>query len=485
MENWLKKQDKKHEIRSLAKKLDYEKGLINYMRNVEEHFDAKLINRQLHQGKRQQEYHRSLIDEEKRKEWLRVEKIEEERTAEEIRQKELNRLREEKLRQLLRLNSPELRELESKLRTAYVTMVRFDQFADKERTKAEEAAEKVLEGRRIEERHKKFEEEEAKKELDELTHKRNYRSELDEQLERKEQSRFESYLQILQEKALIDNIVKKVIDEEIAEVQKKLEKKKEMWECIKNFKEVKQKSKEEEKKQLELEEENIENYLIIKDLREKQLEELKKYKLEVRERVKGKLNELLEEHYRIRNYENELRERLSIEERAALEKKTDLIDAERKLRTRLELQKAEATELRLKAEKLESEKLEERLFAEQMMIKLAEEDKLELMNDRKRRLKQLEHKRIIQQMIEEEKQKKMKDKIYDMQVYIKEQEMEKLRREIIEKERRRMLEETGTKLLGYLPKNVIKDYEDLERLGVDFKHFYLRKPSYFDDNVEA
>lgn len=484
MESWLKKQDKEFESRSLVKKLTYEKGLLDHMRNDEQHFDAKIINKIVHEGRKQKEYQQSMINEEKRKELLKAEKAYEERVSSEIQKQELQEFREEKLRQILRLNCPELRELESKLKTAYVTMIRYNQFADKERIKAKERAERIQEAKEIDKQIQNYKEEKIKKEIDNLIQKRNYHGELDLQVEQKEQERFESYLQILQEKILIDGIVKRVVEEEIAEMQKRLAKKKEIQEYIKDFKEAKQKSKEEEKRRLKLENENIADYLIIQDLREKQKEEIKKYKLEVRQRVKDELNKVLEEHYRIKNYENDLREELAIEEKEAIERKTDLEETEQRLNIRLQLQKAEALELKLKAEKLEQERLEEELFRQQMMLKLAEEEKLELMNDHKRRIKQIEHRRTIQKMIEEEKQKRMKDKLYDMQVYLKEQEMEKLRTKIIEQERCRMLEETAVKLLGYLPKNVIKNHEDLERLGTDFKHFYQRKPSYFDDNVE-
>ncbi len=64
-----------------------------------------------------------------------------------------------------------------------------------------------------------------------------------------------------------------------------------------------------------------------------------------------------------------------------------------------------------------------------------------------------------------------------------EQRIQDIRKGIIEQERRRLLKEHAAKLLGFLPKGVLRDNEDLSVLGNEFKQVYQsRKVDLFDDD---
>lgn len=61
--------------------------------------------------------------------------------------------------------------------------------------------------------------------------------------------------------------------------------------------------------------------------------------------------------------------------------------------------------------------------------------------------------------------------------------MDAYRRKIIEEERIKLLKEHATKLLGYLPKGVIRDESDLDAMGVQFKdEFKKRQIDFFNDD---
>ena len=51
---------------------------------------------------------------------------------------------------------------------------------------------------------------------------------------------------------------------------------------------------------------------------------------------------------------------------------------------------------------------------------------------------------------------------------------------LIEEERQKMIEKHAKDLLGYLPKGVIRNYDDLETLGNKYKEAY--RPKTPDDN---
>ena len=65
----------------------------------------------------------------------------------------------------------------------------------------------------------------------------------------------------------------------------------------------------------------------------------------------------------------------------------------------------------MKERKRQAEKEEEEEFRQQMMAKFAEDDRLELMNAQKRRMKQLEHRRAVEKLIEERRQQYQLEKV--------------------------------------------------------------------------
>lgn len=86
------------------------------------------------------------------------------------------------------------------------------------------------------------------------------------------------------------------------------------------------------------------------------------------------------------------------------------------------------------------------------MAKFAQDDKLEQLNQQKRRMKQLEHKRAADQLVEQRKEAARKS----AEVLLAEREhlaeMEQFKEEVVEQERQRILREHASKLVGFLPK---------------------------------
>lgn len=60
---------------------------------------------------------------------------------------------------------------------------------------------------------------------------------------------------------------------------------------------------------------------------------------------------------------------------------------------------------------LQAAKEEEETFRKAMLAKLAEDDRIELMNAQKQRMKQLEHKRAVEKLIEERRNQFLADKV--------------------------------------------------------------------------
>jgi hypothetical protein len=131
-------------------------------------------------------------------------------------------------------------------------------------------------------------------------------------------------------------------------------------------------------------------------------------------------------------------------------------------------------------------KQQEEKIKQQMLDKFAADDKIEQMNAQRRRMKQLEHKRAVDQLLEDRRMRMNQEKQRELDERIQADELEHYKRNIIEEERVKLLREHATKLLGYLPKGVIRDSNDLQALGEDFKRKYQKRQiDFFGDSGEG
>ncbi|KAJ8930365.1 hypothetical protein NQ314_016843 [Rhamnusium bicolor] len=167
--------------------------------------------------------------------------------------RELNNIKREEmnellLRQQLRENSPELRDLERKLQAAYIRKDLSAQIMQKE---AEKLSEK---------------EEEYQKTLkqEDIYKKAHYRQELQDQMILKDQSKRYLYEEFLKEKKMIDDIVQRIHDEDEREIAERMIKMMKTREEMMAFKAAQEMWK--KRKQEEIEEENrkIQEFLMSK-----------------------------------------------------------------------------------------------------------------------------------------------------------------------------------------------------------------------------
>jgi hypothetical protein len=126
--------------------------------------------------------------------------------------------------------------------------------------------------------------------------------------------------------------------------------------------------------------------------------------------------------------------------------------------------------------KKRQDKEEEDQFRQQMMAKFAEDDRIEQMNAQKRRMKQLEHQKAVEQMLEERRNQIARQKEKELEMLRDQEKRAAFERQIIEEERERLLQQHAPKLLGYLPKGVIRDEQDLKILGPEFSQAYSKRP---------
>ena len=103
------------------------------------------------------------------------------------------------------------------------------------------------------------------------------------------------------------------------------------------------------------------------------------------------------------------------------------------------------------------------------MQKFAEDDRIEQMKQTSRRMKQLEHRKAVDTLVEERKKILAEKEQVERRQEDLETEIAKYKAAVIEQERQRLLREHASKLLGFLPKGVLRDKHDLDLFDDEFR----------------
>ncbi|XP_007520981.2 meiosis-specific nuclear structural protein 1 [Erinaceus europaeus] len=399
----------------------------------------------------------------------------EEKLAAELARLKHESLKDEKMRQQVRENSIELRELEKKLKAAYMNKERAAQIAEKDAIKFEQMQRDAEIAKTMMEEHERLMKEETAAEARRHKSKAQYSHDLDKQLVEQEHKKQEAYKQLLKEKLMIDEIVRKIYEEDQMEKQQKLEKMNASRKYIEEFQ--KEQDLWRKRKQEEMEEENrkILEFATMQQQREEDRLVKVQENAEKRLQLKNMLSQKLEEMLRQREDLEQVRQELYEEEQAELYKKKLREEAEEKLRKRKELKQNFVEQMALKDLVLQAAKEEEETFRKAMLAKFAEDDRIELMNAQKQRMKRLEHRRAVEKLIEDRRNQFLADKQQELEEWQVQQRQQGCINAVIEEERLRLLKEHATRLLGYLPKGVFKKEDDIDMLGEDFRKAYQKR----------
>ncbi|CAL1604068.1 unnamed protein product [Knipowitschia caucasica] len=220
--------------------------------------------------------------------------------------------------------------------------------------------------------------------------------------------------------------------------------------------------------------------------RQQQKETNQKAMNKEREAAKEKLHKLLSEKIDKERQQREdmerVREELYLEEQQEANRQREILEMEKKIRQRLMMQQTCQQQMAFKEVQRQAEREEEEAFRKIMLVKFAEDDRIEQMNAQKRRMKQLEHKREVEKLIEERRRQHEADKEFVAKEQALEEEREALRMKIIEEERQKLLKRHAKQLLGYLPKGLLR-VDDLAHLDEDFrKNFQTRDADIFSED---
>jgi len=411
----------------------------------------------------------------------------EERLASEMERMRLETDRDERIRRQVRENSLELRELETKLRDAYTAKELKAQMAERQAKQYDEALRDAEITNRMKLETERAVELDKKKEEERYADQIRYQQDLERQMEEIEKKKQEAYEEFLKEKLMVDEVVRKLHEEDQRETEEKMQKVASMKNFIDEFVKAREKWKQQEREKMEEENKRIARFAL--EQREREAAQLA-FKKEALDRGAKLLQELTQKMMAEQDAREEMETAildLAEEEKELEARKKEREEFEKRVRERLSMQRAYRDAMETKVAKDNAEREEEEEMRKIMMAKFAEDDRIEQMNAQKRRLKQQEHKRAVEKMIMERRARHEKDKAEEMAAYQAHVDMEKERLAIVEEERQKLIQKHAEKLLGFLPRGVLRDQMDVERLGDKFREKYSAKRAdpFDEDGWEA
>merc|ERR1719421_2367561 len=116
--------------------------------------------------------------------------------------------------------------------------------------------------------------------------------------------------------------------------------------------------------------------------------------------------------------------------------------------------------MRVKQEREIKDREEELMFREELMKKYAEDDRVDQLNDQKRRMMVEKHKRLVEKQIVERREMYEAERREQAEKLERDKEVEARRLVVIEAERKRILRDHASGLKEYLPKNTLQTEED-------------------------
>lgn len=363
---------------------------------------------------------------------------------------------EAKYRQQVRENNQELRELESKLRTAYVSKALAAQKAEKEALELQEKLQTKKECEEMEkERLRDLETIEKEKKLN-REQKQQLRKALEDQIVSSHQANQVLYEEFLRDKFYLDNIARKVQEELLQELQKKIEMKKQTKKEMEEFKEIKKLWEKKQKTEMDEENQRIQEYCQLRDRKiqeeEKRRKQLEENRMNLNEKMASELWDLekkkLEREVLLQDlYAFEMSEKEDEITRKKIEQQF-----RKRIETRLALERQLMEQYYIAQKKIQTDKE----FKDEQMNLMAERDRIDQLTNERRRQKIIDHRREILEMLEERKVKKAQDLAESVKIQQLHEKEEQRKQEIIEEERIKMLKEHAETLVGFFPPGVLK-----------------------------
>jgi Trichohyalin-plectin-homology domain len=400
---------------------------------------------------RQEADRRKMVERTKAQNEALTEELEKELREEERKKLEIQRICDE---------APELRELERVLKIAYLNKERATQYEEKLLLAAREreriqAIEEQMELDRL--RAVASEGDKAGAQKAKFAEQREI---LERQIREKEDQLEEARRQTERDKLMVDEIVRKINDEDESDYRKKRERQEATARMVREFEEQRKREVAAARAAAKAEEERIMAYNRALDAR---LEGVAAKKQAERDEADRILQKIIEETARKKAEEeefNQLRDMLWEEELEAKRAAEQRARADKQATMKREMMEANAHMLQAKAEMRRRDMENEAIMVAMMKKKFAEDEAKERAEEEARRQAKLHHKVLIEKQRSEMRGMFDDERERERQLAEEAAAREEHRKRIVQEARKRLLEQHAAKLKGFLPGTAFKDADE-------------------------
>ncbi|KAG2454297.1 hypothetical protein HYH02_001326 [Chlamydomonas schloesseri] len=436
--------------------------------------DFKRKGREFKERAAEAEMLETLYQNERQKTLNAIRSEEEERIAVAMARKQHEKDRSEREVQRLREQSEELRSLAEKIRVARVNKERSDQLVEKkiigeQQQEYERAFNQFVAGAAAEAEAQEQENQAKRREANVRA-----RMMLEDQMQEKAEAARLAELEAARERAMIDEVVQRIMEEDAAEVATKRQRQEETKDFISRFLEQQDELRRKEREAAAAEDKKIQEYWQSVREREREEAERKAMRKEIADRMYEKVKREMEAEMARREEEEELINMLRQEELEAKRRQEDEDRKRKAEEAKEEMRRANEYQMKLKEEREAAFRAEEEAFRQRMLAKFAEDEKLEQMNAQKRRMRMAEHAREVQRLIDEKRAAfeaaKAREEAEDA---AKRSEDDRVRG-LVEEERKKLLREAA-ELKDFLPRGVLRDQADVDFISKVLEEMALNR----------
>lgn len=215
------------------------------------------------------------------------------------------------------------------------------------------------------------------------------------QIKDRENQKQESRQEYLRDRKLVDDVVGKIMIEDLNAIQSAERKKqlarKQMFEAYEEKERLRKEAAERDRLQKEEERRYLDNLA----RRENEQRQIKQVREEQKNAILAKISEEQEKKRREKEFFEEVRNELYVEEQNRKDKLADLEEQLKKQRQKEEMIAFKIKEAELKELAKQREKQEEVLFKQRLLEQYRENDKIEQFNMQRRKQKEMDYKNIV------------------------------------------------------------------------------------------
>lgn len=388
----------------------------------------------------------------------------EDRMADELARRTAEQERIDQNRRRICEGSEELRVLKERLHAAKVNKERAQQLLEIEMRKEKQrrldmAFDEHMENERLERNELDY-----KVEIEKMKQREKVKKINQHQIAMKEKQREEAMAEYMKEKQQVQDLVDRINAEDAAEAAMKEQKRRESREMLRRFM-IEQAERQEAMEQAEIEENNkIEKFARDKADREERLAQEKGEQEKEKERILRHMLGVQEAKNKEAEELELLRNELHQEEHEHKARERERQKKEKRENDKEDMKKAYAMQMEQQEKKRQEAQAEEDKIRDLLMQKFAEDERIEQMNQQKRRMRIEAHKREASRLMDLRKEAFEKARS-DERLFVQQQKDDDAYRHIvIEEERRKLIEEFGIPLKDFLPKGTLQTKDDYDMI---------------------